>query len=139
MISKLEAGEITLLDGETIKIVGHSQGAAYAAGIATGLLGSKYGSLIEFVDYLSPHQPGDIRHPALVKGRQFSTKSDKVSSKGSIAKNFGNSKYEKIPGAEWGIERENYEGGKGGHDVDTWLNDLIDYWRNLGITVTVHE
>lgn len=139
LIAKLEAGEVTLKDGETIKIVGHSQGAAYAAGIATGLLGSKYGSLIEFVDYLSPHQPGDIRHPALVKGRQFSTKSDEVSSKGPIAKNFGNSKYEKIPGAEWGEERESYDGGRGGHSVGTWLNDLIDYWRGLGIKVTVHE
>lgn len=139
LIAKIEAGEITLADGETIKIVGHSQGAAYAAGIATGLLGSKYGSLIEFVDYLSPHQPGDIRHPALVKGRQFSTKSDKVSSKGPIAKNFGISKYEKIPGAEWGEERESYDGGRGGHSVGTWLNDLIDYWRGLGIKVTVHE
>ena len=139
LIAKLESGEITLTDGETIKIVGHSQGAAYAAGIATGLLGSKYGSLIEFVDYLSPHQPGDIRHPALVKGRQFSTKSDKVSSKGIIADWFGGSKYEKIPGAEWGVERESYDGGRGGHSVGTWLNDMVDYWRSLGIKVTVHE
>jgi RHS repeat-associated protein len=139
LIAKLEAGEITLKDGESIKIIGHSQGAAYASGIATGLLGSKYGSLIEFVDYLSPHQPGNIRLPGLVKGRQFSTKSDKVSSKGPIAKNFGNSKYEKIPGAEWGEERESYDGGRGGHSVGTWLNDLVDYWRALGIKVTVHE
>jgi len=125
LIAKLEAGEITLKDGETIKIVGHSQGAAYAAGIATGLLGSKYGSLVEFVDYLSPHQPGDIRHPALVKGRQFSTKSDKVSSKGKIADWFGGSKYEKIPGAEWGVERESYEGGRGGHSVGTGFCCLV--------------
>jgi hypothetical protein len=32
-----------------------------------------------------------------------------------------------------------YEGGYGGHLVNTWLNDLIDYWRSLGIQVTVHE
>ena len=77
--------EITLKDGETIKIVGHSQGAAYAAGIASALAKhSKYGALIEFEDYLSPHQPGDIKHPSGVKGRQFSTKNDKVSSKGLI-------------------------------------------------------
>ncbi|HEX2847229.1 MAG TPA: RHS repeat-associated core domain-containing protein, partial [Chitinophagaceae bacterium] len=137
LIAKLEKGEVTLKDGETIKIVGHSQGAAYAAGIATGLLGSKYGSLIEFVDYLSPHQPGDIRHPALLKGRQFSTKSDEVSSNGIIADLFGGSKYEKIPGVEWGIEREKYEGGRGGHSVGTWLNELIKYWTSQGIKVTV--
>ncbi|TXJ27501.1 MAG: hypothetical protein E6Q24_08130 [Chitinophagaceae bacterium] len=140
LIAKLESGEITMQTGETIKIVGHSQGAAYAAGIATGLLGSKYGNLIEFVDYLSPHQPGDIRHPAVVKGRQFSTKSDEVSSgPGLIPDLFGGSKYEKIPGAEWGRERESYEGGRGGHSVGTWLNDLIDYWKGLGIQVTIKE
>lgn len=76
---------------------------------------------------------------ARIKGRQFSTKGDKVSSKGKIADWFGGSKYEKIPGAGWGVERESYEGGRGGHSVGTWLNDLVDYWRSLGITVTVHE
>jgi RHS repeat-associated protein len=56
LIKKLEAGDISLTDGETIKIVGHSQGAAYAAGIASELAkNDKYGRLIEFVDYLSPH------------------------------------------------------------------------------------
>src|SRR5690606_38329902 len=103
LIAKLESGEITLKDGETIKIIGHSQGAAYAAGIATALSGSRYVSLIEFVDYLSPHQPGDIRHPATVKGRQFSTREDRISSKGWKAKAFGNSKWARIPGTEMGI------------------------------------
>src|SRR5690606_2601207 len=140
LIEKLESGEITLKEGETIKIVGHSQGAAYAAGIASVLAQhSKYGSLLEFVDYLSPHQPGDINHPAGVKGRQFSTKSDKISSKGNIPKLFGKSKYEKIPGTEWGVERESYQGGRGGHSVGTWLEDLIRYWKNQGITVNVIE
>jgi RHS repeat-associated protein len=137
LIAKLESGEITLKDGETIKIVGHSQGAAYAAGIVSALVKhSKYGGLIEFIDYLSPHQPGDITHPSGVKGRQFSTKSDWVSSKGKIADWFGGSKYAKIPGTEWGMERESYDGGRGGHSVGTWLNDLISYWRRLGIPVT---
>ena len=140
LITKLESGEITLKDGETIKIVGHSQGAAYAAGIASALAKhSKYGSLLEFVDYLSPHQPGDIKHRDGVKGRQFSTKSDKVSSKGLLPWLFGGSDYEKIPGTEWGKERVSYKGGRGGHSVGTWLNDLIDYWRGLGITVNVIE
>jgi RHS repeat-associated protein len=140
LIAKLESGEITLKDGETIKIVGHSQGAAYAAGIASALAKySKYGALIEFVDYLSPHQPGDINHPSGVKGRQFSTKSDKVSSKGLIPWLFGGSDYEKISGTEWGMQRGSYDGDRGGHSVGTWLNDLIDYWRGLGITVNVIE
>jgi RHS repeat-associated protein len=140
LVRKLNDGIIKLKDGETIKIVGHSQGAAYAAGIASQVARhAKWGALIEFVDYLSPHQPGDITHPDGVKGRQFSTKSDKVSSKGLIPKLFGGSKYEKIPGTEWGMERESHDGGRGGHSVDTWLNDLIDYWRGLGIPVTVHQ
>jgi hypothetical protein len=63
------------------------------AGIATALArSSKYGSLLEFVDYLSPHQPGAIKHPKGVKGRQFSTKSDNVSSRGWKASQFGGSK-----------------------------------------------
>ncbi len=139
LIAKIDAGEITLATGETIKIVGHSQGAAYAAGIATALANSKYGGLMEFVDYLSPHQPGDFKHPDKVKGRQFSTKSDEISSKGWKARLFGNSKYEKIDGADWGMQRERHEGGYSGHLVDTWLNDLINYWKNLGISVNVIE
>jgi hypothetical protein len=139
LISKLESCEIKLKEGETIKIVGHSQGAAYAAGIATALArSSKYGSLLEFVDYLSPHQPGAIKHPKGVKGRMFSTKSDNVSYRGWKASQFGGSKYEKIDGADWGLQRENYDGGFGGHLVETWLNDLVKYWQSLGIKVTVH-
>lgn len=89
--------------GETIKIVGHSQGAAYAAGIATALANSKYGGLMEFVDYLSPHQPGDFTHPSKVRGRQFSTENDRVSSKGGVLGWFlnlfnGGSKLEQIEG-----------------------------------------
>lgn len=129
LLKKLESGDIVLKKDETIKIVGHSQGAAYAAGIASALANNaKYASLVEFVDYLSPHQPGDFKHPSGVYGRQFSTESDQISSKGWKAKTFGYSYYHKIYGANWGIERENYSGGYGGHMVETWLNDLLLYW-----------
>jgi len=142
LIKKLDASEIKLATGETIKIVGHSQGAAYAAGIATALANSKYGGLVEFVDYLSPHQPGDFTHPDKVRGRQFSTKNDRVSSGkgflGTILSWFnGGSKLEQIEGTSDYTERSHHTGGMGGHMVDTWLNDLIDYWRSLGIKVTV--
>jgi RHS repeat-associated protein len=129
LLKKFESGDITLKKDETIKIVGHSQGAAYAAGIATVLAkDAKYANLIEFVDYLSPHQPGDFNNPAGVFGRQFSTKSDKVSSKGWKADLFGSSYYTKIYGTQWGIQRESYKGGYDGHLVDTWLKDLLSYW-----------
>ncbi|OJW32541.1 MAG: hypothetical protein BGO54_19345 [Sphingobacteriales bacterium 46-32] len=140
LIAKLESGEISLQQGETIKIVGHSQGAAYAAGIASALAKhSKYGNLIEFVDYLSPHQPGDIKHPNGVKGRQFSTREDRISSKGLKSWLFGNSKWARIPGTEMGIDRQDHPGEYHGHMIDSWLDDLINYWRNLGIVVTVIE
>ncbi|WP_155990009.1 hypothetical protein [Terrimonas ferruginea] len=140
LIAQLESGKISLQEGETIKIVGHSQGAAYAAGITSALSQhSKYGALIEFVDYLSPHQPGDITHPKGVLGRQFSTKTDKVSSKGIIADLFGKSSYKQIKGATWGVQREEYNGGLGGHMVDTWIDDLAKYWRSLGINVTEYK
>lgn len=138
LIDQLESGFINLSEGETIKLVGHSQGAAYAAGIATLLAKhEKYGSVLEFVDYISPHQPGNFRHPKDIKGRQFSTKSDQVSSKNNWF--YGGSKYGKIEGAKWGIERDEYKGGFGGHSVGTWLNDMIDYWRDLGIPVKIRD
>lgn len=37
LIEQLENGNLTLSEGETIKIVGHSQGAAFAAGLASVL------------------------------------------------------------------------------------------------------
>lgn len=77
------------------------------------------------VDYLSPHQSGDIKHPKGVTGRQFSTHSDLVSSRGLIPWLFGGSDYRKIPGRIWGKERDIYNGGRRGHSAGTWLNDLI--------------
>src|SRR5690606_17222792 len=79
LILKLESEAISLDEGETIKIVGHSQGAAYAAGLATELLKhSVYGSRIEFVDYIAAHQPKDFESPKGLLSRQFLTWSDWV-------------------------------------------------------------
>lgn len=141
LMERLDAGSISLGEDETIKIVGHSQGAAYAAGIATELAkNSKYGSRIGFVDYLSPHQPGDFSHPSGVKGRQFSSVDDIVSSaagwKGSFLNMLnGGSKLERIDGVQETMVRYYGRGGKGGHYVGTWLNDLISFWRSIGIPV----
>lgn len=140
LIEQLESGAIALKEGETIKIVGHSQGAAYAAGIASELAKhDKYGSLVEFVDYLSPHQPRDINHPAGVLGRQYSTESDQVSSTWPSAYLFGKSMFGKIEGTQWGMHRKNVKEGLGGHLVGTWLEDLTNLWRSQGINVNVHE
>lgn len=141
LIDRLDAGSISLGAGERIRIVGHSQGAAYAAGIATELAKhSKYGSLIDFVDYLAPHQPGDFTHPASVPGRQFSTVNDQVSSgygkMGSLLNTFnGGSSLQKIEGVEDGEIRYYRGGGRGGHYVGTWIEDLLRYWQSMGIPV----
>ncbi|MBO9633329.1 MAG: hypothetical protein J7578_09440, partial [Chitinophagaceae bacterium] len=119
LIDRLDAGSISLGVDETIKIVGHSQGAAYAAGIATELArNSKYGSRIGFVDYISPHQPGDFSHPSGVKGRQFSTVNDIVSSAAGWRGSFlnmlnGGSKLDRIDGVQETMVRYYGRGGKG--------------------------
>lgn len=140
LIKQLESGKIKLATGETIKIVGHSQGAAYAAGIAAALQNSKYGSLVEFVDYISPHQPGDFEHPAGIVGRQFSTVGDRVSSRGGLLGKLlnlfnGGSDLEQIKGTTIYHLRSRFHGGLGGHFIGTWLNELLNFWISIGVPV----
>ncbi len=95
--------DITLKDGETIKIVSHSQGGAHAAGFAEQLLSYKDNDgnsiyTIEIMEYITPHQPGDIDHPEGVLGVQFSHPSDAVSSIAPWWLPNGGSSYSIIPG-----------------------------------------
>ena len=53
LVQQILAGEVELTDDETIKLVGHSQGAAYAAGIAQALIDAGYQDRIGFVDYIA--------------------------------------------------------------------------------------
>ena len=77
LIQKLRSGEYELKEGETIKIVGYSMGAAYAAGMAYALTQDpEYAHLLQFVDYLAPFQPTDFTHPEGVLGRQFASRDD---------------------------------------------------------------
>ena len=77
LIEKLRSGELTLGKDETIKIVGYSMGGAYAAGMANALMqDSDYAHLLQFVDYLAPHQPSSFEHPEGVLGRQFASDKD---------------------------------------------------------------
>jgi len=81
LIEQLESGEMKLGEKETIKIIGHSQGAAFAAGMVSVLAKhAKYSSKLEVVHYLSPHQPGDFKHPSNIEAHQWSTGGDNVSS-----------------------------------------------------------
>ncbi len=96
-------GDITLKEGETIKIVSHSQGGAHAAGFAEQLLSykDKDGNsiyTIETIEYITPHQPGDIDHPEGVLGVQYSHPSDAISSIAPWWLPNGGSSYSIIPG-----------------------------------------
>ncbi len=144
-IEKFRNGEILKNNEETIKVVGHSQGAAFAAGIIDALANSEYASRVELGLYLSSHQTEGFEHNNKVPGAQLSTRSDWVSSKGSpFYKNSdagrlfkglmnalnGQSKLSKIEGVDFLFIRPNHDDGLGGHSVDTW-DDILKQISNF--------
>jgi hypothetical protein len=142
LIKQLNSGEIALGENETIKIVGHSQGAAYAAGIASVLAKhKKYSSRLEVVHYLAPHQPTDFSHPSNIEGHQWSTESDWVSSRqGSpLMLMNGGSELGLVSGVQNPHYRNKHKGGRGGHSADTYLDEVARYFRRKGVKVTVIE
>jgi len=145
LIAQLQNGTIELENEETIKVVGHSQGAAFAAGLLTALAYSEYASRVELGLYLSPHQPGGFEHPDGISGAQLSTRSDWVSSKespfyknsdaGRLFKGLmnafnGQSELSEIQGVDFLFIRPNHDGGKGGHNVETW-NTILQQISNF--------
>lgn len=88
LVQQILDGEVVLSDEETIKLVGHSQGAAYAAGIAQDLIDAGYQDRIAFVDYIAPHQPSGFSHPDGVLGRQFGSINDPFSGTGTKINNI---------------------------------------------------
>lgn len=148
LIEQIEKGDIALGPNETIKIVGHSQGAAFAAGMAWTLANNeKYAKLLEAVHYIAPHQPGDFYHPATIAAVQFSTKSDLVSSAQWIAPGRSNplmlanggSSYAQIRGVPCFVQRGYHPGGRRGHSAWTYLDEIATYFRGLGVPVTVRN
>lgn len=140
LVESIKNGTIELENGETIKIVGHSQGAAFAAGMVDALMNSEYASLVEAGIYLAPHQPDGFEHNEGVFGAQFSTRSDQVSSngkgsgvKGTLMQLFnGKSKYKKIKGVNFLYIRPSHDEEHKGHGVGTWqeMLDLINNFLN---------
>lgn len=63
-IKGIKNGTIKLEDGETIKIIWHSQGGAVAAGFAKYLNANLKTHKVEVVHYLAPHQPTHFEHDA---------------------------------------------------------------------------
>lgn len=122
----LKKGDVCLEPGETIKIVGHSQGGMYAGGMATKLL--ELGYPVEFVVYIAPHQPTDIVHPDGVKGLQLSRETDAVSSKGVIPSTVARSKYGQINSESVKfIQMQNikkFSEGFRGHYINTYYHPV---------------
>lgn len=115
----LEYGEnikSRLVKNESVKIVGHSQGAAHAAGLAYGLLFR--GIDVELAFFLAPHQPGDFSVPGKVYSFQFQSRSDKVSSVG-LAGMLG-STYDEIRFVDIFIEMLHTNEALGGHMIETF-------------------
>ena len=127
LVQQILAGEVELTDDETIKLVGHSQGAAYAAGIAQALIDAGYQDRIGFVDYIAAHQPSGFSHPQGVLGRQFGSTRDFLSSKGK--KKINN------------IKDENYHtdgfGSPSGHSITgKELYDFLQKCITAGVPIT---
>lgn len=134
LAEKIKSGEITLEDGETIKLVGHSHGAAHAMGMAQGLLDGGIDPNMIDVLLFAPHQPNQIQSVG-VNVYQFSRLSDLVSSSGAF-----NSVLKAIEGANFNIMPFVVD-RFGGHDVHTYTTSelkeqnpkLFQYFVDQGI------
>lgn len=104
--AKVQSGEISLANDETIKIVTHSQGAAHGEGFAKQLMKYKDDNgnplyKIEVIYNVTPHQPTDISNPEGVRGVQYSHPNDAIASApwySPISLNNGISSFGKIKG-----------------------------------------
>ncbi len=145
---------------EPVVIIGHSMGAAYAAGLASRLEEINQESDeprydIKSVYYLAPHQPNDITHPAGIRGVQYSHKRDNVSSFGLIPF-FSGSRLERIAGVSEYLPFEKKIGGdkltrgwfphipvlneRGGHNVGDHDYIFDEYGPNeQGHVRSIHE
>jgi len=142
LISQLDAGKVTLADGETIKIVGHSQGGAFAAGIASVLSkNEKYKSILQEVVYLEPHQPAAFSHPSSVSGTQISSPDDRVASIWNFLSPVkGKTSFSWVNGVQNKKENKTHAGDYlGGHSIGTNLDEIAEYFQSKGVKVTVKE
>lgn len=119
LAQKLKTGEITLEDGELIKLVGHSMGAAHAMGMAQGLLDGGIDPSIIKVFLFAPHQPNQIRGVDGVEVFQVGRNGDDVSSKGPLA-SATRSRHARVPGSDWVIAPDRENEKHGGHYIQTF-------------------
>jgi hypothetical protein len=87
--SSLLDQQFYLRKNEKLRIVAHSMGAAYAAGLATVLSRhTKYAAVIDVIFYLAPHQPADIVHPPALRAYQSSSAEDIIASRNEYHTNI---------------------------------------------------
>jgi RHS repeat-associated protein len=122
LAEKIKSGEITLEDGELIKLVGHSMGAAHAVGMAQGLLEAGVDPGMIKVFLFAPHQPNQIPGLDGVEIFQVGRDSDKVSSTWFLPA-VTNSKHRRVPGADWVVAPDRDEEERGGHYIQTFTTD----------------
>jgi RHS repeat-associated protein len=119
LAEKIKSGEISLKDGERIKLIGHSMGAAHAVGIAKGLLKEGIDPSIIKLFVFAAHQPNQITDILNIDIFQIGRDGDTVSSKGIISW-ITNSSHERIPNSDWLIVPDKEDENYGGHLIETF-------------------
>lgn len=99
--NKVADEKISLNGDEPIRLISHSQGGATAAGMASKL--QELGYNVEIVEYITPHQPSDIKHPDGIKGIQYDQKYDRVVSGQGIINGISRDNYHVDASHFWSI------------------------------------
>jgi len=115
LLKKIEAGEVKMKAGETVKMVSHSQGGAYAAGMAEVLVNAGY--KVEVSYNIAPKQPGDIENSDKV-GRivQYSSPSDFIAHQSNMP-GADEIRNDVVPKSEQGVTTG------GGHTTDIYQDN----------------
>ena len=111
-LKKIEAGEVKLKPGETIKLVSHSQGSAYANGMAKVLINAGY--CVEVSYNIAPKDPGDIDTPyEIERVVQYSSPNDFIARQENMS---GATEFidDAVPSSEQGVVTG------GGHTVGSY-------------------
>lgn len=107
----VQVGDIKLEEDEPIRIITHSMGGAAGAGMAQKLI--ELGYKVEIIEYITPHQAKDIKHPQGVKGIQYNQVFDRVVTRRGIIPDIN-----KIV-RDWRHFFRLLGGHENGHNVDT--------------------
>lgn len=120
LADKIKSGEVKLEDAETIKLIGHSMGAAHAMGMANGLIDAGIDRNLIQVLLFASHQPNQIESVNGIFLLQAFRDGDKVSGKGDLAIKT-NSKNQRIGNnSEYARMPDGDDDGRGNHGIETY-------------------